>query len=192
MSTTGTAGVSLPGDTKDFSTQLSDAKNSGADIIFFGGTSSNGGGIIKKQMADSGLSNVKYLGGDGIVDAEFFTEAGAQADGAYGTVAAPDPTKLDTAAKFVSDYKAAFGVDPGAYSAEAFDVTNAIISVLKGLGSSPTRSAVVQAFATVDYQGLTKQITFGSDHNLKVQTAFLYQVKKGKLAYLGDLTDLTK
>ncbi|HEV3230705.1 MAG TPA: branched-chain amino acid ABC transporter substrate-binding protein, partial [Candidatus Dormibacteraeota bacterium] len=99
--------VSLPGTTKDFRAQLTEAKNDGSTLVFFGGTSSNGGGIIRKQMADLNIT-AKFEGGDGIVDDEFFTEAGSAGDGSYGTIAAPDPTKLASAAKFVSDYKAAF------------------------------------------------------------------------------------
>ena len=55
-----------------------------------------------------------------------------------------------------------------------------------------SRDKIVQGFASVDYQGLTKQIKFGSNHELQVQTAFLYKVVSGNLKYVGDLTQLTK
>ncbi|MCA1683392.1 MAG: branched-chain amino acid ABC transporter substrate-binding protein [Actinobacteria bacterium] len=122
--------VSEPGTKKDFRDDLNKAKQEGADLIFFGGTSSNGGGIIRKDMV-SALPDAKYLGGDGIVDAEFFTEAGPAGDGSYGTIAAPDPTKLDSAKQFVSDYRAKFGADPGAYSANAYDAMNILIQAVK-------------------------------------------------------------
>jgi len=122
--------VSEPGSKKDFRDDLNKAKQQGADLIFFAGTSSNGGGIVRKDMV-SILPDAQYLGGDGIVDGEFFTEAGAAGDGAYGTIAAPDPTKLDTAKQFVSDYKAKYNADPGAYSANAYDAMNILIQAVK-------------------------------------------------------------
>jgi branched-chain amino acid transport system substrate-binding protein len=185
--------VSLPGDTKDFHTQLTEAKGLGVDLIFFGGTSSNGGGIIKKQMADSGLTSVKYMGGDGIVDAEFFTEAGSQAEGAYGSVAAPDPTKLDTAAKFVSDYKAAYGTDPGAYSANAFDAMNILLQAAKKAitdngGKLPSTSSSfrdsvrknVQATSSDGAIGHTSFDTNGDTTNVLLT---IFQAQGGKWVY---------
>src|SRR5581483_6713618 len=100
----------------------------GVDVIFFGGTSSNGGGIMKKQMGAAGLSSGKFIGGDGIVDDEFFTEATASgAEGAYGAVAAHDPPHLPTAAKLLTAYTAAFGSAPGAYSANPYAAMNILL-----------------------------------------------------------------
>ena len=46
--------VSLPGDTKDFRAQITEARGLGADAVFFGGVASTGSGILKKQMATRG------------------------------------------------------------------------------------------------------------------------------------------
>ncbi|GAC1344680.1 MAG: branched-chain amino acid ABC transporter substrate-binding protein [Candidatus Dormibacteria bacterium] len=162
--------VSLPGTTKDFRDTLTRVKSDGADVIFFGGTSSNGGGILRKQMADVGLTSVQFMGGDGIVDDEFFTEAGAAGNGAYGTIAAPDPQKLSSAKKFVGDYKSAFGADPGPYSANAFDAMNIIIQSAKkaiaanggALPGDPKalREAVRANIAKIDFTGAIGHTTF--------------------------------
>jgi branched-chain amino acid transport system substrate-binding protein len=163
---------SLPGNTKDFKTQLTEAKSLGADLVFFGGTSSNGGGIIRAQMTDVGLT-AKFEGGDGIVDDEFFKEAGAAGDGSYGTIAAPDPTKLPSAAQFVKDYKAAYGTDPGAYSANAYDGMNILLTAAKKVitdngGKVPTdstklRSSERDAVAGIDYTGAIGHTTFDAN-----------------------------
>jgi branched-chain amino acid transport system substrate-binding protein len=185
--------VSLPGDTKDFNAQLTEAKGLGVDVIFFGGTSSNGGGIIKKQMAGQGLSDVKFVGGDGIVDTEFFTEAGAQAEGAYGSVAAPDPTKLDSAKQFVSDYKAAFGSDPGAYSANGYDAMNIMIQAVKKaitdnggkLASSGTafRESVRKNVASTSYDGAIGHTSFDSNGDTSNVLLTIFQAQGGKWVY---------
>jgi branched-chain amino acid transport system substrate-binding protein len=185
--------VSLPGDTKDFHAQLTEAKGLGVDIIFFGGTSSNGGGIIKKQMADAGLSNVKYMGGDGIVDTEFFTEAGSQADGAYGSVAAPDATKLDSAKKFVTDYKAAFGDEPGAYSANAYDAMNILLQAIKksitdnggkllSTGSA-FRDSVRKNVQASSWDGAIGHTSFDANGDTSNVLLTIFQAQGGKWVY---------
>jgi branched-chain amino acid transport system substrate-binding protein len=188
--------VSLPGDTKDFSAQLTEAKGLGVDVVFFGGTSSNGGGIIKKQMATT-VPNVKYVGGDGIVDDEFFTEAGPAATGAYGTVAAPDPTKLPSAAKFVSDYKAAFNTDPGAYSANAYDAMNILIQATKTaitnnggkLLSSGTafREAVRKAMTQTSYDGAIGHTGFDSNGDTGNVLLTVFTASGGKWTYFSTV-----
>jgi branched-chain amino acid transport system substrate-binding protein len=186
--------TSLPGDTKDFSTQLTDAKNLGVDVIFFGGTSSNGGGIIKKQMAAAGLTSVKYVGGDGIVDQEFFTEAGtAGAEGAYGSVAAPDPTKLDSAKQFVTDYTAAFGAAPGAYSANAYDAMNILLQAVKKAitdngGTLPStgsafREAVRKNMLTTAWDGAIGHTTFDTNGDTTNALLTIFQAQGGKWTY---------
>jgi len=186
--------VSLPGDTKDFSTQLTEAKGLGVDVVFFGGTSSNGGGIVKKQMATAGLSGVKFVGGDGIVDDEFFTEAGPTgAEGAYGSVAAPDPTKLSSAAKFVSDYKAAFGADPGAYSANAYDAMNILLQAIKKAitdngGTLPStgsafREAVRKNMLQTSYDGAIGHTSFDQNGDTSNVLLTIFVAQGGKWVY---------
>ena len=184
--------VSLPGDTKDFSAQLTEAKGLGVDVVFFGGTSSNGGGIIKKQMAQS-LPSVKYVGGDGIVDDEFFKEAGTAADGAYGSVAAPDPTKLSTAAQFITDYKTAFGSDPGAYSANAYDAMNILIQAVKTAitnnggklytSGATFREAVRKAVAATSYDGAIGHTSFDSNGDTSNVLLTIFVAQGGKWTY---------
>jgi branched-chain amino acid transport system substrate-binding protein len=185
--------VSLPGDTKDFSTQLTEAKNLGVDVIFFGGTSSNGGGIIKKQMAGAGLTSVKYVGGDGIVDSEFFTQAGSGAEGAYGSVAAPDPTKLTSAAQFVTDYKAAYNSEPGAYSANAYDAMNVLLQAVKKsitdnggkllTSSTAFREAVRKNVAATSWDGAIGHTTFDANGDTSNVLLTIFVAQGGKWVY---------
>ena len=179
------------GSTSQYPSEASKVKSSGADAVYYAGYYCDFA-LLAKALRDAGYTG-QLMSGDGSYDSHYISGAGAKnAEGTLLSCQCSSIADNPKGATFVSDYKAAYGQDPGAYSAEAFDVANSIISVLKTLGSSPTRASVASAYASVDYQGLTKEIVFGSDHNLKTQTAFLYQVKAGKLAYLGDLTDLTK
>jgi len=179
------------GSTSQYPSEASKVKSSGADAVFYAGYYCDFG-LLAKALRGAGYTG-QLMSGDGSYDPAYIKGAGAKnAEGTFLSCQCSDIASNPKGTQFVSDYKAAYGVDPGAYSAEAYDVANAIISVMKGLGSSVSRDKIVQGFASVDYQGLTKQIKFGSNHELQVQTAFLYKVVSGNLKYVGDLTQLTK
>jgi branched-chain amino acid transport system substrate-binding protein len=178
------------GSTSQYASEASKVKGSGADAVFYAGYYCDFG-LLAKALRNAGFTG-QLMSGDGSDDGKYIEGAGTKnAEGTLLSCQCSDIASNPQGADFISAYKAKFGVDPGAYSAEAFDVTNAIIGVLKGLNGSVDRAKIAQAFGSVDYQGLTKEIVFGADHNLKVQTAFLYKVKSGKISYLGNLTDLT-
>ncbi|HYA00957.1 MAG TPA: branched-chain amino acid ABC transporter substrate-binding protein [Candidatus Binatia bacterium] len=189
---------SLPSTTTDFTSELTQAKSDGADLIFFGGTSSTGGGIIRKQMASVGLGSLPFLGGDGIQDTQFFTEAGSAGDGAYSTIAAPNTADLPTAATFVSDYTAKFNSAPGAYSANAFDAMNIIITAIKQAitangGKIPTspaafRESVRANVAAINYSGAIGTTSFDSNGDTTNKLLTLWVGKNGQWTYSSTLT----
>jgi len=178
------------GSTAQYPSEASKIKNSGADAVFYAGYDCDFA-LLTKAIRNAGYQG-QLMSGDGSKSDTYLKNAKGDNEGALLSCQCSDIASNPKGADFVKAYTDKFGVPPGTYSAEAFDVTNAIISILKGLGDSPTRDAVVKGYASIDYQGLTKEIKFGPDHNLTTQTAYLYQVKNGKFDYLGDLPTLTK
>jgi branched-chain amino acid transport system substrate-binding protein len=177
------------GSTSQYPSEASKVKNSGADAVFYAGYDCDFA-LLTKALRNAGY-NGQLMSGDGSKSETYLKNGKPANEGALLSCQCSDIESNPKGADFVKAYTDKFGVAPGTYSAEAYDVTNAIISVLKGLGDHPTRDAVVKGYAAVDYQGLTKEIKFGSDHNLTTQTAYLYQVKNGAFKYLGDLPTLT-
>ncbi|MFL6238167.1 MAG: branched-chain amino acid ABC transporter substrate-binding protein [Actinomycetes bacterium] len=180
------------GSTSQYPSLASKVKNTNPDAVFYAGYYCDLG-LFAKALRDKGFTG-QIMSGDGSKDNRYISGAGATvANGSLISCQCSDIASNPNGASFISAYKTLSGQEPGAYSAEAFDVTNAIIGVMKGLGSNINRASLVGAFGTVDYQGLTKTIQFASaeNHNLKVQAAFLYKVENGKFTYLGDLTKLT-
>jgi branched-chain amino acid transport system substrate-binding protein len=194
--------ASLPGSTKTFSTQLSDAKSKGADLIFFGGLTSTGAGLARRDMVSAGIGNVQLLGGDGLQDTKFITDANSgsnttAADNVEAT-SAPDVTKLTSAAKFYSDYAAAYASlsapyndgkkEP--YTAYGYDAMQILIAAIKSAvtangGQLPSdtqafRDAVVAQLHTVSYDGATGHIAFDMNGDLPPPSSFtLYKVSGG-------------
>ena len=136
----------------DFKALLTKASALGPDLIYYGGTTATGGGLLRKQMRDANMGSLPYLGGDGISDAEFETVAGDAANGAYYSVAAPEVSKLPSAAAFVAAYKKRWGTDVGPYSANAYAAANIEIAAIeKAMAANgnklPSRAGVLALVA---------------------------------------------
>ncbi|MGD0473040.1 MAG: branched-chain amino acid ABC transporter substrate-binding protein [Candidatus Velthaea sp.] len=173
---------------QDFKALLTKVHSLGPDAIFFGGTTSSGGGLVRKQMADVGLGSVAFIGGDGISDEEFIKETGSAADNSYYTVAAPETSKLATAKTFIAAYKKRFGEDPGPYSANAYAGAQIIIAAIIKAGANPTRADVlknVAATTSID----TPIGTIGFDKNGDTTAPILsfYAIKGGKPQFVNQI-----
>ena len=153
---------------QDFKALLTKAKALGPDAIFFGGTTSTGGGLIRRQMADVGMGALPFVGGDGISDQEFIAVAGAEANETYYTVAAPDTPRLASAKTFVRRYEKRFGSPPGPYSANAYAAAVVALTAMEkaivDAGGMPTRAEVLHYVAATN--GLATPIgAIGFDRN---------------------------
>ena len=81
---------------------------------------------------------------------------------------------------------------PGTYSGEAYDATNAMVQVLKGVGANADRATVLDAYKKVNYTGLTKQVVFQPNGEVQGDAVYIYQVTNGQRKVLGLTKDLIK
>jgi branched-chain amino acid transport system substrate-binding protein len=171
---------------QDFKALLTKAASLKPDVVFYGGTTSTGGGLVRKQMADAGLGNLPYLGGDGISDDEFLKVAGDSANGAYMTTAAPDAAKLPSAKTFVQAYKARFNGDVGPYSANAYTAAKIEIAAIEKAitdngGKMPTRADVLKnVAATKNFDSPIGKIGFDANGDTTAPILTLFKVEGGK------------
>jgi len=165
--------------TSDFHSALNRAKSLGADVVFFGGTTSDKGGQIRKQMA--GILDVPYVAGDGISGNQFAKDAGANAANSYFTVAGPYPKTLPTAQSFDAAYKTEYGQDVGAYSAQAYDSANIIIAAISRAiddagGNMPSRTQVTaQVAKTQSFHGTIGTTSFDANGDTSLKIITVYQ-----------------
>ena len=175
----------IPKGTQDFHAILTAIKAKGPDLLFFGGVTTTGGGLVRKQMKDVGLS-IPYEGGDGIVEDEFLKVAGDEATGSYGTVAAENADRLPSAQGFIKGYKAKFNSDPGAYSANAYVAANIIIDAVKAVG--PDRAKVRAWVASLkDYKSIIGTFSFDKNGDTTNKIISVYAVKNGKWEWLTQV-----
>ena len=147
---TGRDGVGASGQS-DFTALLTAAKAKNPQFVYFGGVTATGGGLLRKQMVQNGMGSIPFGGGDGISDgsaataSSFLNVAGADGDvNTYMTVAAVHD--IPDAAKFTADYKAAYGVEPGAYSASGYACAQIYLQALAATKSADREQ--IRAYVT--------------------------------------------
>ncbi len=143
---------------QDFSAVVSDIKTSGADVLFYGGYTEEAAPFLK-QLRSGGFTG-KFMGGDGINDANMISVPGATtSEGVLATC----PCAPATAAKgtFVADFKKAYGADPGVYADVAFDVANIYLEAIKG-GKS-TRADILAYLQSYNKAGSASGVTYKWD-----------------------------
>jgi len=195
--------ASLPGSTTTYTTQVSLAKSEGAQLVFFGGTTGNGCGLMRRDMGSAGLS-IPLLGGDGCEDTKFISDANSgaktsEADGSYAT-SAPDASKLSSSAAMFSQYAAAYASKTAPYNdgkkepytAYGYDAMNillqAIRSVLVSNGGQPPadsqtfRDDVVKALRATSYDGALGHTSFDANGDTTNTGFTLYKVSSGAFA----------
>jgi len=138
-----TAGPSVT----DYTGLLTAAKALNPDVVYFGGETTDGGALLRKQMVAAGMAKIPFVGPDGINDGSaatpgsFLNLAGAQgAPNTWSTLLTAHD--LPNAGAFAAKYDAAFGTSsPGDYSAAAYACTQVILDAFKHVGT-PDRAAI--------------------------------------------------
>lgn len=172
----------LSANQQDFKALLTKAKATNPDMIYFGGVTTTGGGLLRKQMTDVGMQQITYAGGDGIQEDEFLKEAGAAANGSWATVAAPIADKLPEAADFIKAYNAKYTAPAdkiGAYSASGYDAASIIIQAVEKAGAD---RAKVRAYVAglKDFKGALGTYGFDQFGDTTSKIISMWNVDNGK------------
>lgn len=162
----------------------------GVGAVFYGGTASNGAGLLKQQLALAGFDG-PYVGGDGIAShAQYLLDAGLAAENTYATALGPDPSTFSES--FITDYRDLYKEQPNLVSAEAYDAAmiliHAIQSAIKAnpVSLASLRQLVLSEVAHPDqpYNGVTGTITFDSNGDNIAQKSFsVYTVENQTWVY---------
>ncbi len=176
----------IPKGTQDFHAILTAIKAKNPDLLYFGGVTTTGGGLIRMQMPDVGLT-IPYEGGDGIVEDEFLKVAGDAANGSYGTVASINVQRVPAAQAFVKAYRARFGSDPGAYSANAYVAAKIIIDAVRAVG--PDRAKVLDWVRKLhNYKSIIGTFSFDKNGDTTLKIISIYAVKNNKWQWVDQVS----
>ncbi|MCC3772734.1 branched-chain amino acid ABC transporter substrate-binding protein [Streptomyces sp. UNOC14_S4] len=167
----------------DFSSVANKVKNSGADIVYFGGQYPEGG-LLSGQVKSAG-ARIPTMGGDGIYDPAFVTASGGNADGDLATSVGYPVDQLDSAKTFVKNYAAAGYKDPyAAYGGYSYDAAWAIVQAVKKVvednnGKLPAnaRGKVTEAMGKISFDGVTGKVSFDQYGDTTNKQLTVYQVQ---------------
>ncbi|MEV0635737.1 branched-chain amino acid ABC transporter substrate-binding protein [Streptomyces sp. NPDC050619] len=173
---------------KDFGSLVTKIKNSGADLLYYGGQYDESS-LITKQLKGAGVK-IPLFGGDGMYASTYIETAGASAEGDLATAIGVPADTLPAAKTFIETYKSkGYKGDYGAYGAYAYDATTAIIKAVKAAvdannGEVPSdinalRSSVVDEVQKSDFEGISGKVSFDQYGDTNNKQLTVYQVEKG-------------
>lgn len=129
-----------PGE-KDYSAFVTKLKSLKPAALYFGGYHPELG-LIARQMADQGLNKVQIISGDAVVSKEYWTTAGAAAEGTLVTFD-PDQRRNPKAAKVVADFKKA-GYDPEGYTLNTYATIQVWAEAVKAAKTTEPKAVTEQ------------------------------------------------
>ncbi|MEU2153581.1 branched-chain amino acid ABC transporter substrate-binding protein [Streptomyces sp. NPDC019396] len=170
----------------DFSSTADKVKSSGADSVYFGGQYPEGG-LLADQIKKAG-AKIPTMGGDGMLDPQYIKASGVSNDGDLATSVGYPVEKLETAKKFIADYKAENYKDPyAAYGGYSYDAAWSIIQAVKSVVAAndnklpeDARAKVTEAMAKVSFEGVTGKVSFDEFGDTTNKQLTVYVVKNGE------------
>ncbi|WP_051970578.1 branched-chain amino acid ABC transporter substrate-binding protein [Kitasatospora azatica] len=173
---------------KDFSTLVTKIKDSGADLLYYGGQYDESS-LLSKQLKAAG-STIPLFGGDGMFSDTYISTAGPASEGDLVTSVGVPIDTLDTAKDFIAKYKAAnLQGDYGTYGGYSYDAATAIIKAIGKVvsdnnGKLPTdaRAKIVTAVQNSNFDGIAGHVSFDEFGDTTNKQLTVYQVKSGKWA----------
>ncbi len=170
---------------KDFSALISKIKESGADVVYWGGLFTEGG-LILRQMRDSGVKAV-MMGADGIASDEFAAVAGPAAEGTLMTFA-PDPQKRPEA-KAVLEKFAKRNFKPEAYTLYSYAAVQIMKQAIEKAGDADAKKAAEAMHAGAPFKTVIGDIGYDKKGDITRLDYVMYTWKKlpdGKITFVQN------
>ena len=167
---------------KDYSAIVSKIKQSGADLVFFGGYYTEGG-LIVRQMRDQGVQAL-LMGGDGLADAEFAAVGGPGVEGSYVTFG-PDPTRRPEAAAVVKAFEAK-KINPATYTLYSYAAVQVIKQAAEKAKSLDPKKVADAIHSGMSFDTVIGAFSYNAKGDRQDADYVVYVWKKaadGKLVY---------
>ena len=170
---------------KDFSALISKIKESGAEVLYWGGLHTEGG-LILRQMRDAGVGAV-MMGADGIATDEFAAVGGPGAEGTLMTFA-PDPQKRPEA-KAVLDKFAARKFKPEAYTLYSYAAMQILKQAIEKVGAADAKKVAELMHSGEVFKTVIGDISYDKKDDITRLDYTMYTWKKqpdGKITYVQN------
>ena len=168
---------------KDYSALVSKIKQSGADLVYFGGLYTEGG-LIVRQMRDQGVK-APLMGGDGITSDEFAAVGGPGVEGTLMTYG-PDPRNKPEAKSIVEEFRAA-KFEPEAYTLYSYAGVQVIKQAAEAGKSLDPKKVAEKMHSGMKFKTVLGDLSFDKKGDITKLDYVMYLWKKdasGKVTYI--------
>jgi branched-chain amino acid transport system substrate-binding protein len=170
---------------KDYSALVSKIKQSGADLVYFGGLYTEGG-LIVRQMRDQGVK-APLMGGDGITSDEFASVGGPGVEGTLMTYG-PDPRNKPEAKKIVEEFRhRAQPFEPEAYTLYSYAGVQVIKQAAEAAKSLDPKKVAEKMHSGMKFKTVLGDLSFDKKGDITKLDYVMYIWKKdasGKVTYI--------
>jgi branched-chain amino acid transport system substrate-binding protein len=162
---------------KDFNSVLTKIKGLDFDVLFVPGYYQEAGLIIK-QARELGIKQ-PILGADGFDSPELVDLAGTEnATDIYFSNHYSSLDEDPAVVKFIDDFKAANGSEPGAFVAMGYDLGKYIADAIERAGEADAKAVAKALSETTEFKGVTGTFSVDKDHNV-VKSAVVIKLENG-------------
>jgi branched-chain amino acid transport system substrate-binding protein len=164
----------------DFMAILTQIKSKNPDGIFYGGMDPQAGPMLR-QMEQLGLANVKYFGGDGICTMDLIKQSGGAKtlDNVICAEGGASLAKMPGGEAWKKRYDAKYPGQFQVYSPYTYDAVNVLVAAMVAAGS-PDPKVYLPKLAATNYKGITTNVQFEANGELKNPAMTLYTYKGDK------------
>ncbi|MEQ8155930.1 MAG: ABC transporter substrate-binding protein [Clostridiaceae bacterium] len=167
----------------DFKAFLTEIKQLNVDVLYLPDNYSTVG-LIAKQAREVGIT-ASLLGSDSWSDPGLVKVGGDAIEGAYFTDHVSLKSDNEKIKKFVSNYKAAYGIDPSAFSVLSYDSVYIVAEAIKAAGKTD-EAAIKDAMAKLDADCGTTHYKFDENRN-PVKSVVINKVVKGEFNFETEI-----
>ncbi len=168
---------------KDYTALVSKIKQSGAELVYFGGLYAEGG-LIVRQMRDQGVKAV-LMGGDGIASDEFASVGGPGVEGTLMTFP-PDPRNRAEAKALVEKFRAK-KFEPEAYTLYSYAAMEVIKQAAESAKSVDPKKVAAQISSGQKFKTVIGELSYNKKGDITRLDYVVYRWQKdksGKVTYV--------
>jgi branched-chain amino acid transport system substrate-binding protein len=157
-------------------------RSTGADLVYFGGTTQTGAGQLAKDLVAAGVK-AKLMLPDGCREQALIESAGADnLNGrTYVTFGGLPPSELQGKGReFYEAYKNKYHSEPEAYSVYGYEAAKVVLEAIKRADKKDREAIRVAVAATKDFDGALGKWSFDDNGDTTLKVMMVEEIKDGK------------
>ncbi len=162
----------------DFSDVVARLQAEQPDLVFFSGYYP-GGDLLLRQMYEAGMTEVKFLSGDGSFEYGFLRDAGKAADGAYISSLFSDVLANSAMGDWVREFRDLYRYQPGINSPAGYAAVQVIVEGIKRAGTLDV-DQVAEAIRGMAVETPYGPLRYDDKGDLAEQRIPIFEVREGQ------------